>query len=262
MTRGLAEHVRSFGRRLGIAGRPSAGRLARDAQRYWSGSSTDACRRDLSHWAGEGRWADQDRWRRIGRTHLAMFHALCDLAGAAPPRGRMLEWGPGGGANAVCFAEVFETFIGVDISQANLDECGRQLEAMGYGGFEPVHIEAAAPESVLDRVGEPIDLFLCTAVYQHMPGKEYGRRVTRCAAALLAPGGLALIQTRYPGDDPATGSKCDDYERNVLQFTAYRVEEFWALARECGLEPLAVRLVEQDRYAYYFLRKPPEDGDE
>ncbi|MFW6145871.1 MAG: class I SAM-dependent methyltransferase [Planctomycetota bacterium] len=262
MTRGLAQQVRSVSRCLGIAGRSSPRRLARDAQRYWSDSRDDAYRRDLSHWAGEGRWADQARWREIGLTHLAMFHTLCDLAGVAAPGGRMLEWGPGGGANAVCFAEVFETFIGVDISEANLTECGRQLAAVGFTGFQPIAIDAPDPEAVLDRVDEPIDLFLCTAVYQHMPGREYGRRVTRCAADLFARGGVALIQTRYPNDNPTTVSKRDDYERNVLQFTAYRVEEFWTLARACGLEPLAVKLVEETRYAYYFLRKPMEVGDE
>ncbi len=264
MTRGLAEHVRSVGRRLVPAGgarRQSLRRLARDAQHYWSDSRADAERRDLSHWVGEGRWADRQRWLQIGRTHLGLFRSLCDLAGVTPPRGRMLEWGPGGGANAVCFAEGFDTFVGVDISQANLAECGRQLASIGYDRFEPIHIDAADPEAVLRRGIGPVDLFLSTAVYQHMPSKAYGERVTRCAAALLNDGGLALIQTRYATDDPATASRQSDYARNAIHFTSYRVEEFWIAARQCGLEPLAVKLVEETRYAYYFLRHPPENGD-
>jgi len=261
----LTDRLRAVGRRLVTATRPraqSAGRIAADAQTYWGGSIDDEDLRDLSHWAGEGRWDQLDRWKRIGRTHVEMFHTLCTVAGVPAPTGRMVEWGPGGGANAVRFAEAFDTVVGVDISQSNLDECARQLVAADYKGFQPVLIPAADPESVLRHVTEPIDFFLCTAVYQHFPGAEYGQRVTRVAAAMLAPGGLALIQTRYPTDDPATASKRADYQENVLQFTAYRVEEFWALARRCGLEPMMVKLAEQDRYAYYFLRKSPGGSDE
>jgi 2-polyprenyl-3-methyl-5-hydroxy-6-metoxy-1,4-benzoquinol methylase len=257
----LSDRLRAVGRRFfatprGVA--QSTRRIAEDAQAYWSGSTTDEDLRDLSHWAGEGRWSELDRWKQIGRTHFGMFRTLCELAGVAQPAGRMLEWGPGGGANAVRFAETFDTFVGVDISESNLDECGRRLTAVGYEGYQPVLIDAAEPESVTARVAEPIDFFLCTAVYQHFPGREYGERVTRAAAAMLAPEGLALIQTRYPSDDPATASKRSDYCRNVLQFTAYRVAEFWTLARRCGLEPMMVKLVETDRYAYYFLRKARE----
>ena len=33
--------------------------LAADAKEYWSGSETAVDQRDMSHWLGEGRWADE-----------------------------------------------------------------------------------------------------------------------------------------------------------------------------------------------------------
>jgi SAM-dependent methyltransferase len=230
-------------------------RLIADAGRYWARSDSSLRIQDYSHWRGRGRWADESSWQDWGRGNFRRYVTLATLAGRTSPITTMLEWGPGGGCNAVHFAGEVQTYIGVDVSAANLDECARQIAQHGHATFRGIRIDAAAPEAVLDHVAEPIDFFLCTAVYQHFPSQAYGRRVTRIASDLLKPGGLALIQTRYDDGSEALRCKSDDYERNAITFTSYPVDEFWQHTGSAGLKPLSLELDVEARYAFYLLRK-------
>jgi cyclopropane fatty-acyl-phospholipid synthase-like methyltransferase len=244
-----------LGRENGVRDEP-AGLLAATAQQYWSASATENDKQDLSHWKGSGRWADEESWRRIGEDHFDIYRTLLRLADRQEPVRSMIEWGPGGGANAVRFAREIPRFYGVDISEPNLSQCRREVESTGYTGFVPVRIEAADPEDVLDRIGEKVDLFLCTAVYQHFPDKEHGVRITELAHELLADGGVALIQTRYDDGNPYYAPKTRDYWANAVVFTSYRIEEFWQVATDAGFHPLAVVLRPATNYAFYLLSKP------
>jgi len=230
-------------------------RLISDAGRFWAGSEDDRALRDLSHWAGEGRWTDPAAWERIGRAHLTMFERLCLLAECKKPIRSMVEWGPGGGANAIHFCHKASRFYGIDISQANLDECERQVRALGLPGFTPVLIPADRPEECEKTIVEPVGFFLSTAVYQHFPSRNYGIRVTRIAHRLLTENGIALIQIRYDDGDRAHGSKTRNYADQALSFTTWTIDEFWVVAAECGFEPLAIGLDTDTKYAYYYLKK-------
>ncbi|HMB96325.1 MAG TPA: hypothetical protein VKK61_09825, partial [Tepidisphaeraceae bacterium] len=141
------------------------------------------------------------------------------------------------------------------ISRANLQECQRQLAANGFNDFFPIEIDAGYPQAVLENVAQPVDFFLSTAVFQHFPSQLYGRHIVEIAYKLLADDGIALIQTRYDDGTDTFKSKSDDYQNNVGTFTSYRIEEFWQLASEAGFEPLAVKLLQPTRYAYYLLSK-------
>ena len=229
--------------------------LAADAKNYWSQSGNRPWVADMSHWRGRGRWADDQIWTNIGREHVQMFRQLCVLSERSSPIRTMLEWGPGGGANVVSFAPQVHRIYGVDISEANLQECGRQLADARFRGFHPVEIDAAQPEHVLAAVNEPIDFVLSTAVFQHFPGKEYGRRVLNIIRRLLAPDGVALIQTRFDDGSETLACKHSDYAKNVVTFTSYRVEEFWDDCGRAGFEPLSIVLKPEPCYAYYFLKK-------
>lgn len=245
------------------AGAEPPGHLAAAAQQYWSASAAEDDKRDLSHWKGSGRWADEEGWRRIGEDHFDLYRSLLRLADRNEPARSMIEWGPGGGANAVRFGREISRIYGVDISEPNLGQCRREVEATGHDGFVPVPIDAADPEGVLARIGEKVDLFLCTAVYQHFPGKEYGVRVTRLAHQLLADGGAAIIQTRYDDGNPIFAPKSRDYQANAIVFTSYRIEEFWRVAVDAGFHPLAVVIRPSVNYAFYLLSKPSDKtGDE
>ena len=233
----------------------SPSRIMQDAEEYWENSETEDQLRDLSHWAGHGRWSDEQAWRKIGDHHFDMAGQLRALATNGPPPGTLLEWGPGGGANAVRFADASQVIYGVDISQPNLTECGRQLAKRRFEAFRPCLIPADHPEHVLQLVNEPVDLFLSTAVYQHFPSKEYGVQVTSLASQLLREGGLGLIQIRYDDGDARFRPKWRDYKRNAVTFTSYHISEFWGILEDAGLSPLAVQLKTENNYAYFFCQK-------
>jgi len=229
--------------------------LAADAKSYWSQSAARPWVADMSHWRGHGRWADDDVWTAIGREHVQLFRQLCLLSVHTSPVRTMLEWGPGGGANALAFAPHVQRIYGVDISPANLQECARQLSESRFRAFHPIEIEATQPERVLAAVNGPIDFALCTAVFQHFPGKAYGQRVLNILHRLLASDGIALIQTRFDDGSESLRRKHSDYAKNVVTFTSYRVEEFWDNCTQAGFQPLSITLKPEPCYAYYFLKK-------
>ena len=229
--------------------------LAEEAGRYWRQSEVRPWVRDMSHWRGQGRWADDALWQSVGARHLGYYRQLRALSGREKPIQSMLEWGPGGGANAVVFAREVSRFIGVDISAANLQECGRQLSAIAFGQFQPVEIDANVPEQCLQSIAEPVDFVLCTAVFQHFPSESYGQRVMRIFHQALAHDGIAVVQTRFDDGSETLRCKDSDYAKNVVTFTSYRVEEFWTVAEQAGFEPLAVMLWPEPSYAFYLLKK-------
>jgi len=257
-----SEGLRGVGNRLfrrlhvgAIASRPEEeSKLAADAGAYWSESHDEEFLRDQSHWLGHGRYNDEGLWRRIGQRHHQMVETLCRFSGRQKPIRHMVEWGPGGGANAVAFAPELASFTGVDISRPNLQQCQQQLASEGFDNFHGIAIDPTAPETVLGECQQPCDLFLCTAVYQHFPSKQYGERVTNLAARLLNRDGVALIQIRYDDGKRKFRAKTRDYKANATFFTSYAIDEFWTVAESAGFEPLAVRLNPQANYAYYFLK--------
>jgi len=232
-------------------------KVAADAQSFWSRSDKDHRLRDLSHWQGEGRWVHEESWRQIGRNHFKMFQQLCLLAERKEPVRSMVEWGPGGGANAVVFCAEVSEIYGVDISAENLVECRRQLDKSGVDPslFRPVIINASKPDDCLKYITKPVDFFLSTAVYQHFPSKDYGVHVIKIAHSCLGTDGLALIQTRFDDGSEVLRSKNRDYEKNAITFTSYKVEEFWRITEDVGFKPLSIILVPAACYAYYLLRK-------
>ena len=172
----------------------------------------------------------------------------------------MVEWGPGGGLNAVHFCATVPIFYGVDISAANLAECQRQVEARDLKGFIPVLIDIDNLEECIEVVRQPVDFFFSTAVYQHFPNKEYGIRVTKLAGRLLAPEGVALIQISYDAGSLWLRANKRNYEKNVVFFTSYHIDEFWQIAIDAGLKPLAVSLSPKVAYAYFFLKNGGSHG--
>lgn len=239
--------------------RQSDDTLIHDAQRYWSDADSDHFRA-FSHWKGEDGLAE-DTWYVLGEIHLEMFEEVVRLTGLPVPCERIVEWGCGGGANAIHFAGVTRQFVGVDVSQASLDECDKTLREAGHQNFLPVLIEVALPEAALDLISGPCDFFLCTYVFELIPSPEYGRRLVNIALQLLRPGGIALIQIKYATHARRTRSRRWGYRYNVAHMTTYPVEEFWELAQEEGFTPRYVilhpkqLLVHDERYAYFVLER-------
>lgn len=235
------------------------GELAADAQAYWRGDHSILPQ--YSHWRGAGVFDDDDRWRRMGQRHVELYRRLARMAGKPEQIGTIVEWGCGGGANAVPFAGLSSTFVGVDVSRTSLEECGRQLAAVGFEDYVPVEIDVADPERALDALPGPADVFLCTYVFEVLPSVEYGFRVLRLAHRLLADDGAALIQIKCTDGSWETRPRPFSYRRNVTQITTYSLEQFWTEAQRIGFTPLAVTLVPHDEltgdlhYAYVLMVK-------
>ena len=81
--------------------RQSEGALAKASARYWSGAG-DTRFRGNSHWRGDDGIAT-DVWPAIGERHVQLYRQFAAFAGVDPTPKRVVEWGCGGGANAVAF---------------------------------------------------------------------------------------------------------------------------------------------------------------
>ncbi|OXM70718.1 SAM-dependent methyltransferase [Amycolatopsis sp. KNN50.9b] len=243
----------------GIGLTQSERRLAADAQLFWT-DRADRGWKDNSHWADAPVFGEKVPWQEIGRRHLDMFRRGARMAGFDRPWERVVEWGCGGGANAVHFAPHAREFIGVDISTESLLECEKQVKSVCDTPFRAVAIDVPRPESVLREVPEPCDVFLCLYVFEVLPTPEYGERILRLAHRMLSPGGLALIQIKYDEGRWVTRPRRRSYRTGPSQMTTYAIPEFWQLAARVGFRPEAIELVPENeldkRYAYYFLSKP------
>jgi len=247
--------VRSGGRWVGY--RQSQDRIVHDAQAYWR-DTNDRGFKSNSHWRGEGA-LDEQTWRALGKIHLDLFENLSRLTTLQKPLQRVVEWGCGGGANAVHFAPVCNQFVGVDVSQASLDECARNVRDATPTPFVPVLIDVDDPEAGVAKMPGLCDLFLCTYVFELLPTPEYGRRLLDIAKRVLQPRGVALIQIKYTTLDPGTRPRRWGYRSNLANMTSYPIDTFWELATDAGFVPKAVTLqprqplVNDERYAYFLL---------
>jgi SAM-dependent methyltransferase len=235
-------------------------KLAADSQGFWNDPSSPTYAQD-SHWRGGGIFANESKWVELGKEHIRFFETCTRLADVRQPMERVVEWGCGGGMNAIHFAPLTGQFCGIDISPASLEECAKQMKLAGLSNFLPVLIEAANPEAALARVPGPCDLFLCTFVFEVLPSPEYGYRLLKIANQLVAPGGIAIVQIKYT-DSWQTSSRMWNYKKNLAWHATYRIAEFWQKTEECGFTPKMVSLVPRqtlinDRnYAYFLLQKP------
>jgi len=235
--------------------------LISSSRTYWGDLRSERKQED-SHWRGAGRFEDDARWLALGQEHFEIYEEFSRAVNFRRPR-RIAEWGCGGGINAVRFGPLADVFYGIDISPDSLQECARQTQSAGLHNFTPVLIDAANPEAVLTRI-ESCDLVISTYVFEALPSPEYGVRVLRIIGEVLSPGGMAVIQTKYKERGRATASRRWNYARNLAWNATYRIEEFWQLAKSCGLSPKMVKLqpeqplVSDRNYAYFCLRKVPE----
>jgi SAM-dependent methyltransferase len=232
--------------------------LISSCRAYWSDLRSTKKQQD-SHWRGVGIFADDARWLALGDEHFEIYEEFSRAVNFRRPR-RIVEWGCGGGINAVRFGPLADVFYGIDISPDSLKECARQTQNAGLHNFTPVLIDPANPEAVLTHI-ESCDLVISTYVFEALPSPEYGVRVLRVIREVLSPGGMAVIQTKYKEGSKATASRRWNYAKNLAWNATYRIEEFWELAGSCGLTPKMVKLQPEqplvfDRnYAYFCLIK-------
>jgi len=233
-------------------------RVIAEATQYWSARADRA-------WEGNSHWRDgiPDQWEQVGRDHFALFGKLARVLDREPTIGTVVEWGSGGGANAVAFAPHADRFIAVDVVQASLDECESRTRAVCETPFLPVLIDVAAPEEAIERIGPgSCDLFLCLYVIELLPSQEYARRILDIAAELLGPSGVMFVQIKYRDNADRAPHK-RNYARNLASQTIFPIDAFWQVAVAHGFEPEVVSLVPQNdldhNYAYVLLTPSKQD---
>jgi SAM-dependent methyltransferase len=215
----------------------------REIVEVWERHPDEAYRRDISHWRGEGRWT-QERWlalgkvtnRRLNDLFRAVRRRMADAAGRV-----VLEWGPGGGANVFALADWASLIYGVDISQANLDECMRIDHETRAGLFRPILLSSAEPAAATAQLERPVDVFISTAVFQHFPSKDYGRQVLDAVRGVMASDGLGYVQIRYDDGTPKYQPKpLSEYRRSHMTATSYGLAEFWNLLVDARFAPIKI----------------------
>lgn len=236
----------------------SEARIATDSQKYWRSSDSPRWASD-SHWRSAPPFDGNDLWNQIGQRHLTMLESVMGVSPCGEDWGRVVEWGCGGGANAVRIAPRCREFIGVDVASESLDECRRQVEAECQTPFRPILVDVAEPERALTAIDGPCDAFVSFYVFELLPTPEYGQRILEIAAQLLVPGGNALVQIKYDDGTWRTRARRRNYRFGISDMTTYPIAQFWDLASACGLKPQSVWLRPRDeldeRYAYFHLHK-------
>jgi hypothetical protein len=234
---------------------------ARELLDVWERNPDETYRRNISHWRGEGRWTEE-KWQAHGLLTKRRVRDLFRTAGRRMANAQsrvVLEWGPGGGANVLALAEWASLVYGVDVSQANLDECSRVVDEVGAGAFRPVLL-TGDPSTALEQVEQPIDVFVSTAVFQHFPGKEYGTEVLEAVRPAMAEDGLGYVQIRYnDGRERYRSKPLAEYRQSHITATSYGLAEFWKLLVRAGYAPMKIAdLNPHVNYAsFYFAVAPP-----
>jgi SAM-dependent methyltransferase len=240
-----------------VGGRRFRDRITQEAARYWESAGKD-------EWESNSHWREamgDAAWLEVGNDHWAIFEQFAKSLDSGTKLGTVLEWGCGGGANAVAFAPHAERFVGADISPESLAECERQVRATCQTPVETRRIDLAHPEQAADGLKETCTTFLCLYVIEVTSGRDEVERILRIAEQALVPGGIAFVQMKYHTDDRRTrGRPGVRYARNLALTTTFAIDEFWELTKGCGLEPKLLTLVPENRldfrYAYYALVKP------
>lgn len=245
---------RSVATRIGRA--QSRSRRLQDSRRHWSATSDP-------EWAANSHWrsglADED-WLATGRDHLEMYEMFARALEVSSRPHTVIEWGCGGGANAVVFAPIADEFIAVDISADSVHECVKQVRSVCDTPVVPVIIDIENPGAAVETRHGSCDLFVCVYVLELTPSRDDALQIIRIARDVLVPGGMAFVQFKYETSSRRTRSHRRDYRHNFANMTTFAIDEFWSQATECGLTPRLLTLVPQNRldrrYAYCALIKP------
>lgn len=248
--------------RLKIGARDPEDRLARDSQAFWNNSDRPEFHSE-SHWRESGPFQSGSLWDDLGNYHHELLQKAVDFEGAQALK-TIVEWGCGGGLNAVRWAGQVERFYGVEVSAATLAECERQVEKAGHHSFRGVLIESQNPHQVFEEISEKCDALICTYVFEPIPSAEYGLALVEIARKLVRDNGVALIQIRYHTGwlDQAKPIKFARF--GVAHTCTYRIDEFWVACLERGWIPQFVHLLpeqpslNEQRYAYFALRADPD----
>lgn len=233
----------------------SESRRVADANAFWTSEQDDDLQNQTHTRSGPA--MRDGAWEQVGRDHLALFRQMAGVERNYPS---IVEWGVGGGANAVAFAPLGQKFYGVDLTQEIVDEAAYQVAQSTGEQLMPIVLDMEYPGRAWEQIGKT-DLFLCLYVLELVPSQEHGLDIMILAQEMLNDDGLAFVQIKYDTGSWRTRSRGRRYRRSIAaSMTTYPIHAFWEQMVDIGFEPLGVHLVPRndldERYAYFLLRKP------
>lgn len=171
---------------------------------------------------------------------------------------RILEWGVGGGSNAVRFAPLCDEFIAVDVVQDSLNETVKQVRAVCATPVTPVLVSVEDQSSGIRQFYERIDLFVCFYVLELVPDEAHAHEIVRIAQNLLIRGGTAIFQVKYKRSSPRFRPWKSVSSVIANQYTV-DIAEFWEFLTSLHLDVHYVQLVPRNQldrhYAYFFVSR-------
>ena len=122
--------------------------------------------------------------------HLAALTALFGVEAPAADRARVLELGCASGGNIIPLAARFPnaSFLGIDLSQRQIDDGSRRIAALGISNVEVRQGDLAKIKSF----GEQFDYVICHGVFSWVP-KAVQHAIFRICSENLAANGVAAI---------------------------------------------------------------------
>ena len=165
--------------------------------------------------------------------------------------GRVLEYGCGVGRLLIPAAKQAERVVGVDISQAMLDEARRNCEQAGMAD-----VELVTPDR-LPHIEADFDFVFSFAVLIHVPRRD-GEQIIERIARLLRPGGVGAFSVVLRANRPMAAFNAAmklPFAHNLLnvarrrewsyphmQMNVYSLNRIALILREHGSDRLIVRV--------------------
>ena len=133
-------------------------------------------------------------------THPDQLATMARLFGLTPPdveHSRVLELGCSSGTNLIPMAVTVPTatFLGIDLSQRQIDEGQKTITALGLKNVELQH---ASIDTINDGHGQ-FDYIICHGVYSWVPRKIQDDILRICNRNLSANGVAYVSYNTYPG---------------------------------------------------------------
>ncbi len=154
-----------------------------------------------------------------GHTHPSRLAAVATLAGLSPPsveRCRVLELGCGAGGNLAPMAQEspHATFVGIDLSQRQIDDGKTLVAELGLTNLDLRHLSITDIDESLGT----FDYIICHGVYSWVPDSVREKILDVCRDLLDSQGVAYISFNTYPGWH-MRGMVCDLMRFHARQFT-------------------------------------------
>jgi cyclopropane fatty-acyl-phospholipid synthase-like methyltransferase len=176
---------------------------------------------------------DREAFDSTGQTTRARVVDLLNRSGGKLPVGTIVEWGCGGGANAVALAQDCERYIAIDAVESRREAIGATCPDAEF-----IAIDIAEPEQA-EAATASADLFVSSWCFNHFDTVDYGRRVLRVASNMMAHGGALLVHAGI-SDDKTAGDGAE-YVRRWSRACAWTTRGWLDDIKAAGFQPLRIQ---------------------